>query len=162
LWEAYSLNTARSLNHKMFATPLGWMARYVAGLRVEGIMGNGPGFRSVVIEPYVSPAQLKSAQLNYDSPMGRYESHWRVQDNEIVYDLVIPPNASATVRLPLVGKTEVTVTELGKRLWEDGKPKESIDGCGKVNIENGRVIIPLGSGAYSFAVKPTACQEKAK
>jgi len=153
LWEGFTFNGTRSFNHKMFASPLGWMARYVSGLRVDGILGNGPGFRSAVIEPYVSPAQLKSAQLSYDSPMGRYESHWRVQDNEIAYDLVIPPNASAIARLPLMGKTEVTLTESGKRLWENGKPIESLDGGGKVTIENGRLIIPLGSGAYSFAVK---------
>lgn len=83
-------------------------------------------------------------------------------NNEIVYDMVIPPNASATARLPLLGKTEVSLTESGKRLWENGKPKKSVDGCGKVKIENGRMIIPLGSGAYSFSVKTTDSQEKAK
>lgn len=132
LWEDFTIKKARSLNHKMFATPLGWMARYVSGLRVDGIKGNGPGFRSVVIEPYVSPMQLKSAQMSFDSPMGRYESHWRAQDNEIVYDLVIPPNASAIARLPLFGKTEVTLTESGKSLWENGKSTMSVDGCGPV------------------------------
>jgi len=153
IWEGFSFNRARSQNHKMFATPLGWMARYVGGIRVEGILGNGPGFRNAVIEPTVSPAQLKSAQMNFDSPMGRYESHWRIQDNAIVYDIVVPPNATATARLPLLGKTKVTVTESGKPLWENGKPKGSVDGGGKVKIENGRIIIPLGSGAYSFSVR---------
>ena len=162
LWEDLTIKKARSLNHKMFATPLGWMARYVAGLHVDGVLGNGPGFRQAVISPYPSPEQVKFAQLDYNSPVGRYESHWRVQDNEIVYDLVIPPNASATARLPLLDKTGVTVTESGKPLWENGKPKESIDGCGKVKIENGRLIIPLGSGAYSFAVKTTDSQEKTR
>jgi len=162
LWESYSDKNARSLNHKMFATPLGWMARYVAGMRLEGIMGNGPGFRSVVMAPNVSPAQLKSAQMNFDSPMGRYESHWRVQDNQIVYDLVIPPNATATARLPLFGKTEVTLTESGNCLWENGQPKQRVDGCGAVKIETGRIVIPLGSGAYSFAVKTTDSQERTK
>lgn len=33
---------------------------------------------------------------------------------------------------------------------------------GKVNIENGRMIILLGSGAYSFAVKTTDSQDKSK
>lgn len=152
LWEDLSSNP-RALNIRIWATPLGWMARYVAGLHVEGILGNGPGFRSAVIEPYVSPAQLTSAQLNFDSPVGRYESHWRVQDNEIVYAIVVPPNATAIARLPLLGKTEITVTESGKCLWEKGKTKDSIEGCGKVKIENDRIVIPLGSGAYSFAVK---------
>ena len=50
IWESFSLKESRSRNHKMFATPLGWMARYVSGLRVEGIMGNGPGFRSAIGE----------------------------------------------------------------------------------------------------------------
>jgi len=162
LWEGFSFNGTRSFNHKMFASPLGWMARYVSGLRVQGIMGNGPGFRNVVIEPYVSPTQLKSAEMNYDSTMGRYESHWKAQDNEIVYDLIIPPNASANFRIPLLGKTDVIVTESGKPLWVNGHQEEGIDGCGKVKIENGRMIIPLGSGLYSFAVKTTDFHEKTK
>jgi alpha-L-rhamnosidase len=153
LWEGFSFQSTRSYNHKMFATPLGWMARYVAGLRVDGIHGDGPGFRSVVIEPYVSPTQLTAARLNYDSPVGRYESRWTVRDNEIVYDIVVPPNATARVRLPLLGKTAVTVTESGTRLWENGKARDAVNGGGPVTIENGRMVIPLGSGAFSFSVK---------
>jgi alpha-L-rhamnosidase len=155
LWEGFSFQSTRSYNHKMFATPLGWMARYVTGLRVDGIMGNGPGFRSVVIEPYLSPSQMKSARLDYDSPVGRYESRWTVRDDETVYDIVIPPNATASVRLPLLGKTAATVTESGKSLWDNGKPQARIDGCGPASLENGRVVIPVASGTYSFSVKTT-------
>jgi alpha-L-rhamnosidase len=162
LWEDLALKKARSLNHKMYATPLGWMARYVAGLHVEGVPVDGVGFRKAVIAPYPVPDQIKFAKLDYDSPMGRYQSHWKVQDDAIIYDLVIPPNATATARLPLFGKTEVALTESGKTLWENGKPKGSADGCGKVTVENDRLTIPLGSGTYSFAVKPTGTQGKSK
>ena len=82
MWEAYSLNTARSLNHKMFATPLGWMARYVAGLHVDGILGESPGFRKVIISPHPVPSLLRFAELDYDSPAGtlsqRLESRGRL------------------------------------------------------------------------------------
>jgi hypothetical protein len=153
LWEDYSIRNARSLNHKMFATPLGWMARYVAGLHVEGVVGEGPGFRKAVIAPYPVPEQIKFAQLDYDSAMGRYHSGWRMTDNGMIYDIVIPPNATALFRLPLLGKKDAIVSEAGKILWQNGKPAEKVDGASTPAQENDRLLITLGSGSYSFLVK---------
>ncbi|MEI6647361.1 MAG: family 78 glycoside hydrolase catalytic domain [bacterium] len=153
LWEAYSEKTTRSMNHKMFATPLGWMARYVAGLHVEGVLGEGPGFRKAVIAPYPVPEQIKFAQLDYDSPMGRYCSGWRMTDNGMKYDIVVPPNATALFRLPLLGKMNAIVSESGKVLWENGKPAEKVDGIAPPIQENDRLVFTVGSGSYSFQVK---------
>jgi alpha-L-rhamnosidase len=153
LWEDYSIKNARSLNHKMFATPLGWMARYVAGLHVEGVLGEGSGFRKAVIAPYPIPEQITFAQLDYDSPMGRYRSGWRMIDNGMAYDIVVPPNATALFRLPLLGKKNVIVSEAGKILWQNGKAADKVDGIASPTQENDRIVFTLGSGNYSFLVK---------
>ena len=153
LWEAYSEKTTRSMNHKMFATPLGWMARYVAGLRVEGVLGEGPGFRKAVIAPYPVPEQIKFAQLDYDSPVGRYRSGWRMTDNGMTYDIVIPPNANAIFRLPLLRAKDAIVSESGKLLWQNGKPAGKVDGIAPPARENDRIVFNLGSGTYTFLVK---------
>jgi alpha-L-rhamnosidase len=151
IWEDYAFNRVRSLNHKMFATPLGWMARYVAGLRVEGVLGEGPGFRKVVIEPYPCPEQVSFAQLKHDSPLGRYESGWRKTDRGMEYEIVVPPNATATVRLPIDGQAEAVVAESGKIIWKAGKGSLS-DGYGTPRIENGRWVCEIGSGRYRFTI----------
>lgn len=152
LWEDYNTN-ARSLNHKMFATPLGWMARYVAGLRVEGIAGDGSGFRQAVINPYPDPAQIKFARLDYDSAMGAYHSGWRVTPEGMAYDITVPPNASALFQLPFLGQKGATVSESGKVLWEKGKPAGSGPGLSGPVAENDRLVFTLGSGRYTFLVK---------
>lgn len=152
LWEAYSEKTTRSMNHKMFATPLGWMARYVAGLRVEGVLGDGAGFRKAVIHPYPVPEQIRFATLDYDSAMGTYHSGWRVTPEGMAYDIVVPPNATALFRLPLVGDRHARVIESGRILWQDGKPGEAVPGISVPTEENGRLVFTLGSGHYSFHV----------
>jgi len=153
LWEAYSLNTARSLNHKMFATPLGWMARYVAGLHVDGILGEGPGFRNVVISPHPVPSLLRFAELDYDSPVGRYHSGWQAGADCVDYTIIIPPNATAIVQLPISGKGPVVASESGKVFWENGKPQGKIDGAGIPRIERQHLVLQLGSGSYNLSVK---------
>jgi alpha-L-rhamnosidase len=153
IWEDYSLNRVRSMNHKMFTTPLGWMARYVAGLRVDGILGGGPGFREALIDPHPCPEQVKFARMEYDSPVGRYESGWRVTPEGMAYEIVVPPNATATFRLPLLGQKEATVSESGKILWKNGKPAASDSGISTRAEEKDRLVMTLGSGTYSFLVK---------
>jgi alpha-L-rhamnosidase len=153
LWENLDTDNERSLNHKMFASPLGWMARYVAGLKVDGIMGNGPGFRNVIIQPHVSPSQMQFVSFAYDSPVGKYKSHWQVNGEGVVYDLTIPPNGSATVRLPLLGKSLVSVSESGKEIWKDGKTIGAMAGGKDGHLEEQAFVIALGSGTYSFQVK---------
>jgi len=141
------------MNHKMFATPLGWMARYVAGLHVEGIMGEGPGFKNATIQPHVSPTQMQFVEFAYDSPVGRYNSNWHVQPDGVVYDIVIPANASATVRLPLLGKNLVSVSESGKEVWKEGKQIAKVTGAKDARIDQQEFVVSLGSGTYSFYVK---------
>jgi hypothetical protein len=129
------------------------MARYVAGLHVEGVLGEGSGFRKAVIAPYPIPEQITFAQLDYDSPMGRYRSGWRMIDNGMAYDIVVPPNATALFRLPLLGKKNVIVSEAGKILWQNGKAADKVDGIASPTQENDRIVFTLGSGNYSFLVK---------
>ena len=152
LWEDCTIKKARSLNHKMFATPLGWMARYVAGLRVEGVLGDGPGFRKAVIKPYPVPEKIKFAQLDYDSVMGGYRSAWKSTPEGILYEIVVPPNASASVRLPLNGSPKAQVSESGKVFWRAGKAAEAVPGVVPDGMEKDRLVLTVGSGAYKFLV----------
>ena len=153
LWEAYSFNTTRSKNHKMFATPLGWMARYVAGLRIDGILDDGPGFRKALIEPYPCPERVSFARLDFTSPVGKYHSGWKLTSEGMTYNISIPPNATGHFRLPLLGHKEATVTESGKVLWKNGKVLGSSDGIPTPTLgEDGRIEMTLAAGSYSFLV----------
>jgi hypothetical protein len=116
------------------------------------VLGEGPGFRKAVINPYPVPEQITFAQLDFDSPMGRYRSGWRMTDSGMAYDIVVPPNATALFRLPLLGKKSATVSESGKIVWQNGKPVEIVDGIATPTQEVDRIVLNLGSGTYTFFV----------
>lgn len=161
LWEDYR-HQARSLNHKMFATPLGWMARYVAGLRVEGVTGNGPGFREVIIAPHPVPNLLRYAELNYDSVVGRYRCGWTANDQGMIYNVTVPPNARASFQVPMPYAYPVTVKESGSILWQKDRSSSSVPGISVGKRVRNRLELNLGSGTYKFEVQKEIRKEPYK
>jgi hypothetical protein len=153
LWEDYTITKARSLNHKMFATPLGWMARYVAGLHVDGVLGEGPGFRHAVIAPCVVPSLLQFAELDYDSPVGRYHSGWKVVPEGIQFSLEIPPNASAEFKVPTDGLKHPVLLESGVSAWKDGRFQQGVNGVSAGSNKTSDISLELASGKYEFLLK---------
>jgi hypothetical protein len=150
IWEDYSITKARSLNHKMFATPLGWMARYVAGLHVDGIAGEGPGFRNVVISPCPVPAQLQFAELDYDSPVGRYHSGWKAVPEGLQFALEIPPNATAEFHVPTAGMKNPELLESGTPAWKDEAFRHGVKGVRAGSSTASGISLQLVSGKYEF------------
>jgi hypothetical protein len=108
-----------------------------------------------VIAPYPVPEQIKFAQLDYKLPMGLYHSGWKVTDNGMAYEIVIPPNASAIFRLPFLGQKDATVSESGKILWQNGKPSAAAPGISSPARQDDHLVMTLGSGTYFFHVKPS-------
>ena len=153
LWESYSDKNARSLNHKMFATPLGWMARYVAGLHVDGVLGEGPGFRHVVISPHTAPALLPFAGLDYDAPVGRYHSGWKVVPEGLQFSLEIPPNAAAEFKVPVGGVKNPVLLESGVPVWKDGRFQQGANGVSAGSGKTPALSLELASGKYEFLLK---------
>ena len=153
LWESYSDKNARSLNHKMFATPLGWMARYVAGLHVDGVQGEGPGFRHAVIAPHTAPALLQFAGLDFDAPVGRYHSGWKVVPEGLQFSLEIPPNATAEFKVPTGGVKHPMLSESGVPVWKNGRFQQGVNGVSAGSSKALDISLELASGKYEFLLK---------
>lgn len=153
LWESYSDKNARSLNHKMFATPLGWMARYVAGLHVDGVLGEGAGFRKVVISPHPVPALLQFAELDYDAPVGRYHSGWKGGPEGLHFSLEIPPNATAEFKVPIGGLKNPVLLEAHVPVWKDGCFQKGVQGVSAGANKAKDIALELASGKYEFLLK---------
>lgn len=153
LWENYNDKNARSLNHKMFATPLGWMARYVAGLHVDGVLGEGPGFRHAVISPLAVPAQLQFAELDFDAPAGRYHSGWKVVPEGLQFSLVIPPNATAEFNVPIGGVKNPVLLESGVPVWKNGHFQQGVNGVRAGVSKASDITLELASGTYEFLLR---------
>lgn len=92
LYEAWEL-TARSRNHRMYATIEDWFYAWLGGVRpVE------PGFKRIRIEPF-HPTDLQHAAATVETVRGTVESLWRETETGYRYRIRVPPNASADVRL---------------------------------------------------------------
>ncbi|WP_244274883.1 alpha-L-rhamnosidase C-terminal domain-containing protein [Rathayibacter oskolensis] len=84
-----------SLNHYALGAVADWMHRVIGGLT-----RTSAGWRTLSIAPRPG-GDLTSARAVHDTVLGRAESHWRAVDGEMLFDVVVPDGATATVVPPL-------------------------------------------------------------
>ena len=83
-----------SLNHYSKGAVISYLHRYVAGLqRLE------PTWRSFRVRPRPGGG-LSWARVEHETPHGRVAVAWRLEGEDLVLDLVVPPGCAAEVELP--------------------------------------------------------------
>jgi alpha-L-rhamnosidase len=87
-----------SFNHYALGAVADWLHRTVAGLAPAE-----PGYRRLRIQPRPGGG-LSHALARHLTPYGMAESSWAIQDRRIEVQVIVPPNATASVILP--GKDE--------------------------------------------------------
>ena len=128
-----------SFNHYAYGAVGDWMYQSVAGLDTDP---GRPGYRHVRIQPHPGGG-LTAARAALDTMYGRTESAWTLADGRLTLAAVIPPNATATVRIP--DAVIADVTEGGQRL-------DVVDGVTAVSADGDDLVIEIGSGSYTFVV----------
>ncbi len=98
-----------SFNHYAYGAIGEWMYSVVAGLQIDE---KRPGYKHILIEPRPGGA-LTRATASVDSVYGRVSSGWEIADGKMKLKVEVPPNTSATVKMPS-GKVE----EVGSGHWE--------------------------------------------
>jgi alpha-L-rhamnosidase len=97
-----------SLNHIMFGEVGAWLYKGLGGIRTDE---QQPGFKNVLLKPnFVSG--LDHFEAMHNGPYGAIVSSWTRTGNEVVYEVTIPANSSATVYFPLTGS---------QKAYKDGK-----------------------------------------
>jgi alpha-L-rhamnosidase len=86
-----------------------WLYEDLCGIRPDPA---APGFKHFFLEPKI-PAELDSAGTEFQSPYGKVASAWKRDGDSIRWNVTVPWNTTATVKLP--GLTKITV---------NGKPQE--------------------------------------
>lgn len=135
IWELWNGDTAdpsmNSGNHVMLlGDVLIWMYENLAGIK------NHPdtkGFKKILMSP-VFPEGLEFVDASYDTPYGMVESHWKRNNDFLEWEITVPANTTAELRVPAKFNLIPTIEE------------PSIEITKENNIW--KAIIP--SGSYCF------------
>ncbi|MDR0393529.1 MAG: glycoside hydrolase family 78 protein [Tannerella sp.] len=134
IWELWNGDTANpgmnSHNHVMLLGDLLiWFYENLAGIKNDP---SAVGFKKIWMEP-VFPEKLGHVDASYESPYGRIESCWKREGDKLTWNITIPANTTATVKLPVRFGVKADTNRPGVR-----KAKEA----------DGFLTLELGSGAY--------------
>jgi alpha-L-rhamnosidase len=92
-----------SFNHYAYGAVGEWLYARVAGLDLDP---ERPGYRHLQIRPVPNDV-LDHASAHLETLHGRAEVSWRREDGKLQLHLRVPPNCTATVRVPLLAGREV-------------------------------------------------------
>lgn len=98
-----------SFNHPVFSGIADWLHRVVGGLAP-----GAPGYRVVRVAP-IPGGGVTWARTAHETPYGRVEVAWRLDDEEFRLDVVLPPGTTAEVTLP--GAAEAVVVGSGEHAF---------------------------------------------
>jgi alpha-L-rhamnosidase len=124
-----------SFNHYAYGAIGDWMYQVVAGIRQDELH---PGYKHFIIQPEPG-GTLTEAKASYQSGYGTISVQWVKKDGAFQLWAEVPPNTTATVKVPYECKKAVF-------LGADGKEQD-------VNFSadaKGQARITIGSGKYLF------------
>ena len=117
-----------------------WFYYSLAGIQPDPTL---PGFKNVIIKPdFVS--DLSWVKGEYQSLYGIIKSQWKREGDNLILNIDIPANTTATIFLP---------TDVPANIAENGSPVLNNNNFVSITPEKGKTIVKTGSGHYSFSVK---------
>ncbi len=142
IWELWNGNTAdpamNSGNHVMLVGDLTtWLYENLAGIASDP---RSPGFKHIIMKPTIV-GDLKFVKASHRGPFGMISSQWQRDGNQFAWNIVVPPNSTATIYVP--AKSADSVREGGQRI--DQSP-----GVKFIEAKNGLAVFEIGSGSYQF------------
>lgn len=114
-----------------------WFYAGLAGIRPDP---RAPGFKMILIKPAIVSG-LEWVECSYQSPFGKITSNWRKQAGELVMDVTIPPNTTASVYIP---------TKDSGSIMESGKPVDKATTVKFLRMEGKAAVYEISSGHYEF------------
>jgi alpha-L-rhamnosidase len=124
-----------SFAHYSFGAVYQWMVENIGGIRSDG-----PAYKRITIAPELDPA-LSWARASYRSTRGEIATSWTHNGPLLTLEVSIPANTTATIYLPVAEPDQIR---------ESGRPLTGALGVRLLRTDNGRAVIEIGSGRYSF------------
>lgn len=132
LTESWQALPSVSNNHFMLGHLMEWFYAGLAGIRPAD---DAVAYNKIIIRPQ-PVGDVDFARGSYHSVYGDIKSEWKKTTNSFELSVSIPANTTATIYLP--AKADSKITESGKLLTQ------------KLKMENGKALIKVGSGNYTF------------
>ena len=128
--QGFQDSAMNSFNHYSLGSVGAWLYSGAAGIQPDDA---SPGYKHFFLAPQFT-TRLSHVKATLDSPYGVIASNWRVEKDQILYDVTIPPNSSATMELPVPPRE---VRQSGRPLH---LPDDSV------------TRLPLVAGTYHFSL----------
>lgn len=135
-FETPSMN---SFNHYSYGAIGDWMYRVVAGIDTYAA---DPGYHHSRIDPHPGGG-LTEAAADLQTGYGLLSSHWRLNNDTLYMDLVIPANTISSVYIPAPD---------GGLITESGHPLATVHEITVESVGQGFLVARLGSGEYHFRI----------
>ena len=126
-----------SFNHYAYGAIGEWLYNYVAGIQIDKA---NPGYKHFMLAPHPGGG-LTNANATYKSIHGEISSAWKIDGENMVYEVKVPANTTATVTLPAANLANVSVNN---SVLKDDVSKGA-------KQEQNSVTLELGSGQYNFS-----------
>ena len=126
-----------SFNHYAYGAIGSWLYAVVAGVDLDP---DEPGFKRLRLAPQPG-GELTSARGALHSPHGNILSAWKLPPGRFDWEVIVPPNTTATARFPVPGKAKIT---------EGKTPLARTAGVSSVKATAGAVSCTLAAGHYKF------------
>ena len=131
--------TMNSFNHYAYGAIGDWMYRAMTGLDTET---DAPGYKAIRIQPRPGGGFTEAA-AELQTLYGLAASRWKRDEQNLTLEVEIPANTTATIYVPAPDASVVT---------ESGKPLSALPDIRVTGLENGQVVLKIGSGQYRFVV----------
>ena len=129
-----------SFNHWALGAVGEWMWRHIVGLNPDE---SHPGYQHFLIAPRPGGG-VTWAKGEYHSIRGRIASEWKLDGEIFTLHVTVPPNTTATVRVPAKDVGAVT---------ESGQPVTQAEGVKLLRMEDGQAVFAVNSGRYAFEAR---------
>lgn len=128
-----------SFNHYAYGSIGDWLYRVMVGMDTEE---DGSAYKNIRIQPHIGGGFTQAA-ASYQTLYGKLASGWKIQDHQLIMDVEIPANTTATIYVPAAS---------AEKVMESGKALSALKDIEVVGTEKEQVILKAGSGKYQFSM----------
>jgi len=128
-----------SFNHYAYGAVGTWMYENIAGIRTDP---QTPGFKHIILAP-TPGGELTHARGVYQSPYGEIKSGWHYDDQDLIWEVSIPPNTTGTVHIP---------ASPNDKIFEGDSPITAATGVEFIQSTDQAQIYRVVSGSYRIKV----------